>query len=373
MSDQPSAKPILFYSDSRYYSGAEKVFTMLIEGLAARHPGSLVILSPEIEKAFKAALPQWQSLPLTYDFSATQLKLKLSEIGRLTGLIKKQGLTAALINMWSPYANTLALLAAAQAGIPRVTCFHYFESQASVGGVLKPVKLAAYAWVAKTSTVVVTVSTAHKRLLTDEFHFPADKVRVIHNGLPPSPHTGHAKHPAQPRRLLAVGTLQEEKGYRYLLPILAKLVGEWTLSVAGDGPQKEELQALCQELKLEKKVRFLGRRQDMESLYTEHDLLIHPSYFENFSLSILEAMAHGLPVLAHDVGGNREEITPGKEGWLIPLRNDTAWITALSEALSTDLEPYSRRAIEKWQKELQAEQMLEGYEHLLQHLPQGKK
>lgn len=361
MPSPSSASPkLLFYSDSRYYSGAEKVFALLIEGLAQDYPGSLVVLAPEL----KDSIPNWEKLPLIWDFSALQLKLRLWEIWRLKKLIRAHQIDLALINMWSPFANTLALIAAQQTKIPIVPIFHYFQPKSNLTGPLAFLKLAAYTWVAKKSHTIVTLSYAHQKVLVEEFGFPEKKIQVIHNRLAPNGHTGRVKKSSSSLKLLCVGSLEPDKGQAYLLPLLAEVKGDWQLSIVGDGPERPLLEKLIAEHNLAN-VSLLGRRTDMDSIYGEHDILLHPSFLENLSMAIIEAMAHGLPVMAHTIGGNQELISE-KEGWLIPLKDDAAWIQTLTNVLANpDLEHHSAQAIQKWEQEFQLDQSLVQYRELI--------
>ncbi|WP_435736860.1 glycosyltransferase family 4 protein [Cellulosimicrobium sp. PMB13] len=80
----------------------------------------------------------------------------------------------------------------------------------------------------------------------------------------------------------------------------------WRLDVAGDGALRPELEALSAELGLDGSVRFLGRRDDVPDLMASAAVLLAPCPVEGLGLSVLEAMAAGLPVVAADAGGHAE-------------------------------------------------------------------
>jgi glycosyltransferase involved in cell wall biosynthesis len=364
----PSSAKLLFYSDSRYYSGAEKVFATVIAALATDYPGSVVMLTPEVKENIIRAVPNWQALPLVWEFSNTQLKLKLSEISRIRHAIREHGLNSALINMWSPYANTLALIACQREKIPTTTCWHYFQHKAAVTGALAPIKLAAYRWAGNMSTRILTVSHAHKGVLATEFGLDAAKISVVHNGID-NPATPPKRTYTPPRKFLAVGTLEANKAQDYLIPLLAQVEGDWTLNLVGDGPDRAALEQLVQETGLQDNIKFLGRQSDMDTIYREHDVLVHPSLAENLSMAILEAISNQLTVIAHDVGGNNEIIKNHQNGWLIPYKDNAAWIKALNEATTGDLAAdYARAAYATWQDAFQLQTMIDGYKDAIQRV-----
>jgi len=80
-------------------------------------------------------------------------------------------------------------------------------------------------------------------------------------------------------------------------------------------------------------VKFLGQRGDAPELLAASDLSVLASHEEGFSNVILESMAGGLPVVATDVGGNREAVVDGETGWLVPMRNPEALASRIVDLL----------------------------------------
>jgi glycosyltransferase involved in cell wall biosynthesis len=99
------------------------------------------------------------------------------------------------------------------------------------------------------------------------------------------------------------------------------------LLLAGDGPLRGDLEALVSELGLKDRVHFLGVRHDVPELLQAADLFLLTSICEAASLTLLEALAAGLPVVVTAVGGNPEIVREGVEGLLVP-RGDAAALTA---------------------------------------------
>lgn len=132
---------------------------------------------------------------------------------------------------------------------------------------------------------------------------------------------------------IIVARIDHLKGHDTLLHaavMLQKKAAPFILLLAGDGAERNNREQMAQELGL-KNVRFLGFRSDVPDLLAASDFFVLPSLTEGLPLSILEAMSHGLPTVATDVGGIPELITNGQEGFLVPV-NDPA---LLAQAIET--------------------------------------
>jgi glycosyltransferase involved in cell wall biosynthesis len=125
-----------------------------------------------------------------------------------------------------------------------------------------------------------------------------------------------------------------DKGVDRLLEALAACRTPLRALVAGDGPARGELERRALQLGLGARVHFAGWQAGaaLESLYAACDLVAFPSVWdEPFGLVGLEAMAHGKPVAAFDVGGVREWLVPGRTGLLAPRGDAQALAGALDE------------------------------------------
>ena len=172
--------------------------------------------------------------------------------------------------------------------------------------------------------VVCTVSQEVSRTLIEHFQTPPEKLTVIPNGvsthfrpitdpvlLGATRHKFALKHPL----VLGVGTLEPRKNHigliRGFYQAQKKKGGPAMLALAGDkGWLYEETQQLVEELKLEKKVRFLGRVSDHElvTLYSLADVFAFPSFVEGFGVPPLEAMACGAPVITSNTSSLPEVV-----------------------------------------------------------------
>ena len=132
------------------------------------------------------------------------------------------------------------------------------------------------------------------------------------------------REPSSPPRLVYIGRLSAEKGVANLVMALGRIKQEGfepvpTLMIIGDGPQRQMLEALASRCGCGHLISFEGQlvRQDLSERLQHADLCVQPSLTEGFSKAWLDAMAHGVPVLATDVGGARDVIgNRGERGWL---------------------------------------------------------
>lgn len=118
---------------------------------------------------------------------------------------------------------------------------------------------------------------------------------------------------------------------------------EATLTVAGDGPERPALDALCAQLGIASRVRFLGNIDNARMLQQlqQHDLLLNTSRLDNQPVSLLEAFACGLPVVSTAVGGIVQMISDGENGLLAPSDDAPALAAAMKRLL--DDPPLARR------------------------------
>jgi glycosyltransferase involved in cell wall biosynthesis len=146
-----------------------------------------------------------------------------------------------------------------------------------------------------------------------------DRIAAIWNGIDVEkfPYCG----PAACGPAILVARLAPEKDISTLLratSLVAEQVPEFTLRLVGDGPCRPSLEALATELKIRSRVEFVGQAIDVRQQLRQASMFVLPSLSEGVSLSLLEAMATGLPVIATRVGGNVEVVEHGKTGFLVP-------------------------------------------------------
>jgi glycosyltransferase involved in cell wall biosynthesis len=191
-------------------------------------------------------------------------------------------------------------------------------------------------WVYRRVACIIAVSTPIRRRLIERDNVHPDLITIIPNAVasasePPA----DAPLPAELRERPLVGVvarLQPEKGVTNFLKAAARIAPQFPEAhfvVAGDGPLRQQLADLAEDLDLGSRVHFLGFQSDASALMRFLDVLVVPSLSEGSPLVTLEAMAAGVPVVASAVGGIPDQIRHDKEGLLVPP-DDT---DALGDAL----------------------------------------
>jgi glycosyltransferase involved in cell wall biosynthesis len=212
--------------------------------------------------------------------------------------------------------------------------------------------------------------------------FRASKVTVIPNGLQfdhvPSIFDSAAKRRALgiPAGCPVIGTvtrLEPQKANEVFLRAVARVIHQvpkLVTLIAGDGPQRKELEDLAAHLGLTGRVRFLGWRDDAVELLGALDIFCMSSRWEGCPMVLLEAMAMRCPVVATDIGGVREIVVNEETGLLVAPDDPEALANAVLRLLSADAESdrmaaAGRRRVEQL---FGAENMLAAYARLYHSL-----
>ena len=166
-----------------------------------------------------------------------------------------------------------------------------------------------------------------------------------------------------------VGRLEPVKGCRQLLQAahyLKERNQDIHFIIVGIGSEKKSLQELMKDLELEMNVHFCEFREDVESVYQALDLHVLPSLNEGVPLTVLEAMAFGVPVVATAVGGVTEIIQDRVTGLLVPPANPKALAEGILEAFANSEETQNRvkKALDVMQNEYSARDWIERIESI---------
>src|SRR5690606_28632923 len=127
--------------------------------------------------------------------------------------------------------------------------------------------------------------------------------------------------------LLTLGRLHPSKAQDVALAALARLPGAF-LWIAGAGPLEAALKAQAHALGVHERVRFLGWRDDPSALYAAADICLFPSRYEPLGNVVIQAWAHGLPVIAAASQGPAALIAEGEDGLLVPIDDADALAAA---------------------------------------------
>jgi glycosyltransferase involved in cell wall biosynthesis len=214
--------------------------------------------------------------------------------------------------------------------VPTVfTCHHTYMQEARYAPRaawkfgLAPLERRSYVLADRT----IAVSESTKRVLTGPYRLAAERVAVIPNGVSAPFLRASASRAAEATEILYVGRLDRRKGIDYLLRAMA-VVGrrapEIRLHVVGEGGLLPWLEEFKRRHSLN--VIFHGRLsdQELEEIYRLVAVQVVPSAFEGFGISVLEGMAHRVPVIGTDTDGIRDIIDDLETGLLVPYGDDEA-------------------------------------------------
>jgi glycogen synthase len=167
--------------------------------------------------------------------------------------------------------------------------------------------------VLRSCSAFVCVSALLRDQVVGEFPHHADKVVVVPNAIPFEEIPPRETPVSKLRRWLYVGSFQERKGVRHVLEAFAVCHEDdpdLRLTMVGGGPQTGELLQRTAQLGLDDvvSIRDAVGPDEVFPLYHEHDLLVHASRYETFGMTVIEAIAAGLPVLVTRCGGPEETL-----------------------------------------------------------------
>lgn len=181
------------------------------------------------------------------------------------------------------------------------------------------------------SDAVVPVSADAADVARDVDGVPAGRIQVIRNGIAAT-HAAPRRAAGGEWRVVHVARLNEVKDQPTLLRAARRVADhhpDFHLDIVGDGEERQALERLAAELGLEQVVHFHGFTDDVSAYLAGADLFALSSVSEGIALTLLEAMAAALPVVATDVGGNREVVRDGETGLLVPASDPTAMADAM--------------------------------------------
>lgn len=172
---------------------------------------------------------------------------------------------------------------------------------------------------------IVAISDSVKASLREYLHVNDRKIMRIYNGtqLWDSNIESAARVGGESLKLIYVGRLIREKGVQNTLVALSKLRERipCVLTVVGDGPYREELESLVKKQGLEESVCFLGNRQDIPELLSKADVFVHlPEWEEGFGITVIEALASGLPCVVNDRGALPEIVEDERSGYIVSTK-----------------------------------------------------
>jgi glycosyltransferase involved in cell wall biosynthesis len=260
-------------------------------------------------------------------------------IGRIAGFLRRERFDVAQTHL--AYANIIGILAGRLAGVPVVATLHSVGFDRRHDHPLKQAIEALAIRFGARRIVAVGAVVAH----THYARLGGRAIDVIQNAVPlPPPLTPTQRSDLRAQLLadvsqpllISVGRFSPPKGYGDLVAAFAELHHlhpTARLIIVGDGALRAEVEAQIAELGLQHHVRLLGARNDVPQLLSASDVYVSASHWEGLPLTVLEAMAAGLPIVATGVGDVPRVVVAGT-GVIVPPRDPSALAKALRNLLA---------------------------------------
>ncbi len=300
------------------------------------------------------ALPRAQWEPIVVSLSTTQTALvgELKQAGVEVHLVEQHGafdpaclstltrllrqLQPKIVHTWLFTADCYGRLAAWFAGVP-----HTISAMRNTLDDIPWHHRLVNRWLAGGTALITVNAEAIRTGLLQQGGIPAQKIRTIYNGIDLAKYM--AVHPNGLYRrewqipedglvIAMVARLAPQKDHATFLEAAHRVAAKDSrvhFVLVGDGPLRETVQSQIDALGLTTRVRLLGERRDVWPLLHHVDGCVLATHYEGCSNVIMEAMAAERPVIATDVGGNRELIVHGETGWLVPPRDPAALAQAM--------------------------------------------
>ena len=370
---------LLFVIDNLQFGGGERVFAQIIKGLPPEKYEISLASSPG--EQFHQAIESRQVQFYPTDFSK---KLNFTLILSLSEIIKKNEIE--LVHGQGARAEFYARLASRLAGKSKyVSTIAMPVEGFDVGPIRKKIYSLFDSFSEKFVDRFLVVSDVLRDKMIRGHGIPEERVIRIYNGIEVNHYLPQDEN-GLPLRIRnefnidadtlligSIGRLVWQKGFEHLVQAMPKVLNQFPQTkvlIVGEGPIRDDLEALAQKLKVEKHIIFANFRKDIKEILSAIDILIVPSLLEGFPMITLEGMAMAKPIIATDIDGIREQIFDGESGILIPPRDPDA-IAAAVVRLSTDKELAHNLGLEgrrRVEKEFTVEKMVSETEKVYQSL-----
>ncbi len=329
----PSPVGVAFINTDLRVGGQERVLVEVLAGLDRRRVRPVVVcLKEEGELAAEV-----RALGVSLYSRLLAHRLDLRVLPRLVALLRRERIEVVCTigcgdkMFWGRLAGLLA-------GARGLVCEIHKTRDADGRPVIERMNRLLTPW----TDVFIAVARGAADYLVEHEGIPREKLVVIENGVDVERFCGAGRAAMRTELGLAadevaivhVAVFRPEKGHAVLLRAARKVVDGWPRArflLVGDGPLRAAIEQQIRELRLQEHVHLLGQRSDVERVLAAGDLAVLSSHdrVETFPMSILEAMASGLPVVCTRVGSLDEMVEEGTHGFLVPDGD----VAALADAL----------------------------------------
>ncbi len=334
-----NCRSVLYFTNSTLWGGVEKHMCGLLQHLSRSLFCAHLVCDPSIYERFRAAIPgDVEITPLAFS-SPTHVAAAV----RFARLLMRGRFQIVHSHMF--WSSLFASPIAWTFRVPIIIeTLHGSESWRKGWKANCVFDRATTRFVSK----YVAVCESDARFLINKKRVPTNKIVIIHNGID----TQRFAMPQTTRRkairhalgfteadlvLIMVARFHLGKGHRLLLEAMRQLLHVYPnlkLICLGEGEEELEVREFCERFGLANCLRLVGYQQNSAEWYAAADINVLPSFYEGLPLTILEAMASGLPTVASNVGGIPDAIQDGVSGLLVPPGDPHRLAEALSVLLS---------------------------------------
>jgi glycosyltransferase involved in cell wall biosynthesis len=328
MSEKPRLLILITLAEA---GGAQTSVSLLLPGLTDEFEVTVAAhgSGPLRDAARAAGVPFVHLEHMRRAIRPWQDALALLELVRLCRRLRPD-----IVHAHSSKAGALGRLAAAFARVPvRIFTVHGW-SFAAYGGLPGRLYLWAERRLRRLTTTVVCVAAASRDVGVTARACDAERTLVIHNAVDANAFAAPTPLGGTPR-IVSIGRFAFPKDFATLVEALTATQADYRAAFVGAGPLLKEVEATILERGLAERIDLLGNRGDVPAVLACADVFVLSSCSEGFPVSILEAMAAGLPVVATNVGGVNESVVDGETGLLVPP-GDPGSLAAALDRLLTD-------------------------------------
>ncbi len=247
-----------------------------------------------------------------------------------------------ILHAHSSKAGTLARVAARRARVPAVYSPHCYAFVGPQPAFRRTAAVAVERVLARVTAATVCVADDERRVAMEAKIGRPDRLHVVHNGAAaceeePEGDAELAAFAAEGPLAGVLTVLRPQKAVHVFIdaaPAILERVPEARLAVIGDGDLRSELEARARTLGLDERLRFFPFRRPAARQLRDLDVFVLPSLWEAFPISVLEALACGVPQVATAVGGTGEAVSDGTTGLLCPPGDAAALADRISSLLA---------------------------------------
>jgi glycosyltransferase involved in cell wall biosynthesis len=327
------SRTVVHYTDANEFGGAEQALLLLCAGLAARGWRQVLVHRPAaptrlLEEAAALGVARWTSV-------RARRGRDLAGLRAFVDLLRRERVAVLNAHLPWPLRCTRGLVAAMLARTPAIVATQQLYSTLEVRPRIRQRVLS------QGVHRYIAVSQAMADEMARDRVVPRRKLRVVRNSvaverfrtLPAATLRGELTGDVDRPVVLTLARLNLRKGIGTLIDAAA-LLPDVAFAVAGEGDDRPLFESMIRERGLTDRFRLLGQRGDVPALLASSDAFVLPSTREGLPLSVLEAMAAGVPVMASGIPGTDEVVTDEQTGLLFPPGDAGALAQCLRRILS---------------------------------------